>query len=247
MAQPPAQHRGLLQQHRAYLNKLLADDSDWTIDDGPFQGMKLPKSYERFYSMLGPAILGCFEQETHGFIDAWADRKYDAVINVGMAEGYYLVGLGRRYPDARLIGYEQLEELWPIAKETAYLNTMAERLETRGVCDPETLKQVAGSFSAPLIIMDIEGAEVDFLSPSHAQNFAHADVIVECHDGKRDSATEHVKAALALNHKVTVVPEGGRNPNSMRLLTGWSQVNRWLMMWEGRGTFCTWIGADHLG
>jgi hypothetical protein len=41
----------------------------------------------------------------HEFYEAASRKNYDAIINVGVSDGYYLVGLGRRYPLAHLIGF----------------------------------------------------------------------------------------------------------------------------------------------
>src|SRR5512140_2013789 len=57
---------------------------------GPFKGMRYGDfSYN---SALIPKLLGTYEADLHNWVGEALATGYDAVINVGCAEGYYAVG-----------------------------------------------------------------------------------------------------------------------------------------------------------
>src|SRR5450432_1298867 len=74
------------------------------VQNGPFAGMKyIPQSNG---SALIPKLTGTYEQELHGIIEEVSQRKYHTLVDVGCAEGYYLVGLALRLPNLHVHGFD---------------------------------------------------------------------------------------------------------------------------------------------
>src|SRR5436190_3634943 len=74
------------------------------VQSGPFAGLDfLPGSAEGCHV---PKLLGCYERELHGVVEAAVATGYDDIVNIGSAEGYYAVGLARRCPTARHFAYD---------------------------------------------------------------------------------------------------------------------------------------------
>src|SRR5229473_2239235 len=89
-----------------YLAKYRSALIQWTLIrtegqkvlNGPFQGMMLASgSAEGCYV---PKLLGCYEAELHPYVAEAAQRGYEAIINVGTAEGYYAIGMARLLPSS---------------------------------------------------------------------------------------------------------------------------------------------------
>src|SRR3954471_17960548 len=66
---------------------------DWhglTVSGGPFAGPTYPA---RPPLPLAPKLLGIYERELHGAIEAAIRAAPETIVNVGSADGYYAVGL----------------------------------------------------------------------------------------------------------------------------------------------------------
>src|SRR3954454_22153756 len=74
-----------------------------TVSGGPFARLVYP---DRAPISLVPKLLGIYERELHGAIEAAIRAQPDVIVNVGAADGYYAVGLARRLPAATVIAYE---------------------------------------------------------------------------------------------------------------------------------------------
>lgn len=156
---------------------------------GPFRGMRIMLSPLSSRHLLG-YILGSQELELREAIDTVVARRYDTILNVGAADGYYAVGLAMRSPDAHVEAFEALPELHPLIARTAAANGVEDRLSIGGACTPELLRaRLAATEGRPLIFMDIEGGEVELLDPRAVPELAGADILVETHDSFVADAT----------------------------------------------------------
>ncbi|MEP5613298.1 MAG: hypothetical protein ABJP45_13685 [Cyclobacteriaceae bacterium] len=113
------------------------------------------------YSITGsyfPKILGTYELELHSIIMQLTDYNFRQLVIVGAGEGYYAAGLSR-YLKAPAVAYERNKESLKALEELCQLNAL-EPIEYRGECKPASLDQLTQS----LIVMDIEGEEIEFLN-----------------------------------------------------------------------------------
>ena len=77
------------------------------ILSGPFKGMRYGDfSYN---SALIPKLLGTYEADLHGWVGEAVAAGYDAVINIGCAEGYYAVGFAYADPRVEVRGGRHLQ------------------------------------------------------------------------------------------------------------------------------------------
>lgn len=63
------------------------------IYSGPFRGMKYLRASTG--SVILPKLIGTYENELHFVFNEIRGNNYDQFIDVGAAEGYYVVGLGK--------------------------------------------------------------------------------------------------------------------------------------------------------
>lgn len=146
--------------------------------DGPFRGMKYPR--ESLLDRNGiPVLFGAYELELHGAIEEVALRRYDAVVDLGAAEGCYAVGLALR-TGARVYAFDCEPRERAYCRRMARENGVDDLVRVRGWCSRETLCHLAGGRS--LVISDCEGYEAELFSPDVAAALRHADLIIELHE-----------------------------------------------------------------
>jgi hypothetical protein len=149
---------------------------------GPFRGMKLHLSPVSSRQLLG-YLLGTQELELRPSIETIIERRYPTLINIGVADGYYAIGLARRMQDTQVIGFEGLPEHHEPFWHTARINGVADRITMHGFCDiPDLQNALAQAGSNALILCDIEGGEKYLLDNERIPELNEADILVETHD-----------------------------------------------------------------
>lgn len=170
---------------------------------GPFRGMRVELSPLSSRHLLG-YILGSQELELHDAISQIIARGYRTILNIGAADGYYAVGLAVRSPQARIEAFEALPEFHPLIAQTAATNGVAGRISVSGTCTAALLGARLEAAEAPtLILMDIEGGEVELLDPLAIPQLARADILVETHDAFVANATETLISRFSATHEIT--------------------------------------------
>lgn len=219
--------------------KLYADIYEQTagvVQLGPFKGIQLYPDRSWPESNIAAELLGTFEEELHGDIEAAIARisglEKPVVVNVGCAEGYYAVGLGRRIPHAEIYAFDIDNRSIQIAANNAKLNNV---------------KFVDGSIAdalnrADLVIMDCEGAELDYLDPEQCRGLLKATMIVELHPLKDQTHPIDIfSARFANTHNAKLLVEGPRDPNKFPMLWGRPSIERWLAINESRPCIMFWL------
>lgn len=169
---------------------------------GPFAGLRYP-SFGACGSQLCPKILGCYEAELHDVIDRTLREDYETVVDVGCAEGYYANGYAMKKPGLRVIAHDIEEKARADCRAMAEANDVADRVEVRGACGPEELKQWSGKRT--LVISDCEGYELDLFMPEAVAALADSDVLIETHDLNGREILEPLRARFAKTHRMEVV------------------------------------------
>lgn len=182
---------------RGGLSKVLA---------GPFAGM----TYGPYGSDKGllPRLLGTYESETYPSIEAMIAAGPDTVVVAGAGEGYFAVGLARRLPTARIVGFEMSNWGRHLTAHHARLNGV--KVETRGFCSPETLSAVLEASTLPAVICDIEGGEREVLDPSTVPALGRSLILVELHPMYIDGIEEIIVDRFASTHDIKRMELGRR-------------------------------------
>lgn len=169
---------------------------------GPLRGMRIRLSGLSRRHLLG-YILGSQELELRSVIYRIIERGYRTVLNIGAADGYYAVGLARQSPLARVEAFEALPELHRVIEKSARLNGVADRIKLRGRCDEAGLRASLQDAKSPtLVLMDIEGAEIELLDPDKVPELLQADILVETHDAFVPQATDTLMARFCATHNI---------------------------------------------
>mgnify|MGYP003644907993 CR=1 FL=1 len=203
------------------------------VQDGPFKGLVLAPAPHAI-----PKILGTYEEELWPTIAKAIERMPDVVLNIGCGEGYYAVGLKRRLPGAWVGCYDTSDKCQMECWNTATLNDRD--VSVTGAYDGDFFDE---SGFHRLIVMDCEGAELDYLSEANCANLGNADVIVECHDFLGQPITQILAERLGLTHDIEVIREGGRNTAAISLLLNLGSFDRALAVQEWRPQVMMWVVA----
>jgi hypothetical protein len=126
----------------------------------------------------------------------------------------------------------------------AILNDVEQRVHVQGTCSEQNLHTAIVERAPALIIMDIEGAEVELCSTRCIRDASRASWIVECH---RDDTVRTLSDRFSATHRVSVVTNEPRSPADISILLPWCCLllpyDRWRLVDEGRPFPTPWIVA----
>ena len=178
--------RKLIHQHR---NKRIQDElTPWksfftqefgfAVQGGPFKGMTFHDSSPQDTYL--PLLVGCYESQTHVFIESALARKPSIIVDVGCEAGYVAVGFALRAPSIPVYGFDIEPRARAKCRALAEINRVADRVVVEDACSPERLQSLCDG--RPLVFSDCEGYELDLLDPDKVPGLKQADIIVELHD-----------------------------------------------------------------
>jgi len=146
---------------------------------GPFAGMQYPaESILSRHSV--PRLVGSYECELHEPIQAALAARYDRVIDIGSAEGYYAVGFALKSSSPVTVFEADPREL-ELCKQMAALNQMRDRITPRTWCDPEALRSLTNGARC-FVLSDCEGYETELFDEPTVGALRRSDVLIEIHN-----------------------------------------------------------------
>ncbi len=144
------------------------------VQNGPFKGM--PYIENSYGSDFISKIEGDYEREISGWFDS-IKKEFELIVDIGCAEGYYAIGLARKFPKTKVIAYDISFEARKLCEELKKINKI-KNVEIKNYC---SFKEINSFPKNTLIICDIEGGEKNILNPKKA-NFRNKTIIVEAHE-----------------------------------------------------------------
>jgi hypothetical protein len=216
---------------------------DRTVAYGPMRGYRIPAQSPWSQNDRAAMLFGVYEREVLALLVECADR-YDHLIDVGAADGYYAVGALASNLFRAVVCYEASERGRATIRKSAAENEVLDRLEVRGraeeaFCDELPQELVARS----VLLVDIEGGEFEILTPAVFRKFRCSVVIIEIHDWLREDPIASLAAlrqAASETHGIEVVHMGGRDLSSFPELLGYPDNLRWIVCSEGRARLMEW-------
>jgi hypothetical protein len=169
---------------------------------GPFKGMRYGDFSHN--SALIPKLLGTYEAELQGWVGEALAADYDAVINIGCAEGYYAVGFAFAHPTIEVVAFDTSSAALDMLSKLATLNGLQDRLRVADAQTPAELETLLRQYKRPLLVIDIEGAEDDLLDIRRAPSLLSADMIIETHDGYNFGVTRRLIERFWPTHRFEI-------------------------------------------
>ncbi len=230
---------------REVCRRLLAYNGN-TVRQGPFSGLKLTE--ECLLSLCNsPALLGTYEMELHPWFFKMEANKYDRIIDIGAAEGYYAVGMALR-TGSTVDAYEAAPVARRFCQSIAKLNGLSNHVRIHSYCSQKVLLKLDGLRC--FVLSDCEGFEVFLFSGDVIRALSRSDLIIELHDrgASRTTVRQVLESRLKGTHNVQVVRSRTRTlsdfpgPQLMEVLG--ADAIRTLS--EGRSPNQEWIVATPL-
>ena len=233
--------RFLKHPYYSLLRRILKKQSGLKIMQGPFRGMKF--NVPDFNSAM---LLGSWEKELWPCIESINEINPTGFICIGAAEGYYAVGLALKYDHVPMLAFEEQEKYKVFLRDLAKENEV-ENITIKGRCGPTDVESsVRTSGLSPIIICDVEGAEIELLDPGHSQSLKHAYILVEIHEMYVDNCEKTLIDRFSATHEATIIP--GKHRTVDDLPEGFSSINliagpktRVNLMNEGRPHLMNWV------
>lgn len=186
---------------KRYYSKFVADNLMSPYDSvltGPFQGMKYISA--SVGSKLYPKIQGIYEKELQNLIVDILALKYQSLINVGAAEGYFAVGFALKDQGINVLAYEMDETGRQKIQELSSLNGVSDRITIKGECTLNEMKEQV--MPADLIVMDVEGAEEILLDPINCSQLYDCDILVEMHENRVPGVESKIRERFSETHHI---------------------------------------------
>lgn len=196
-------------------SKLYMTENGAIVTGGPFTGLKYID--ESAGSVLLNKLVGYYEDVLHPTIEKIQGESYDTIIDIGCAEGYYLVGLGREMPLAKLIGYDIDERALALSKRLADHNNLSNIIELHTTCTPATLTQDITPNT--LLICDAEGFEDEILDPAKCAALLQVQkFVVETHEFAASNIVQILTERFENTHTIEQIEFTMANPEKYPFL-----------------------------
>ena len=166
---------------------------------GPFKGLRLAP-----HPFL-PHLFGSYERELHATLEALCATPWQRIVNVGGGNGFYIAGLGLRVPRADLVVFELTAEARAVIAQTVERNGLTARTQILGAAEPENLEAACTGPGPTLVVMDVEGAELDLTDPALVPSLRATTMLIETHDVLRAGCRDAIVARYGDSHTITTI------------------------------------------
>lgn len=203
------------------------------VQQGPFRGLRyIPNASG---SSLSPKLLGCYEIELAPIVAGLLEIDFDALIDVGAAEGYYAVGFARFSHNAPVVTAFEID---PLARrrlrQLARRNGVANRVEIRGAADSDALDQALRGATRPFVLVDVEGYERELLNPERVPGLRISTLLIEAHEFTDKNLVDLLCERFAPTHELFRIEQQPRG------------TMKYAGHWLGRFTAFVNEDRDHL-
>ena len=173
---------------------------------GVFKGVNY--TVDAIWSEKYPKVLGTYEKELFPFIESLEADRYDQIINVGAAEGFFGTALSVKLNVKELIFVDPLKESHKFSTQLAADNGLKVS-DSLFWISPSKLNKIIGK-KKTLLFLDCEGAEAAYLDPTLVPNLANCDVIAETHDFLINNLADSRKQMNEKTHEVVKIQQQKR-------------------------------------
>jgi hypothetical protein len=233
-----------IQSRRKRLSKLVDAKFAGTVAHGPFAGQKLTPGAWWGAKDRASMLLGLYEREVLDVIVA-RPARHNLFIDIGAADGYYVVGALKCAGFAHAIAYEISAKGQACIADNARSNGVGDRVEIRGKAEPGFWQSLDGQNSAAcFFLIDIEGGEIDICDDAFFEAFRRSMMVIELHPMFVDEADRkfaELRARAERWFDVSELRTGARDPAQFEELAMLEDTDRWLIASEGRKRLMHWL------
>jgi hypothetical protein len=218
------------------LNRLIGN-GEAIVDMGPFSGMKY--KFVSSGSEYLPKILGSYEEPIHNQIEEIIENKYDNIINIGCGEGYYAIGFAIKCPNAKIFACDINQQSLISCKKNSELNNVYSNITFIDRCSHEFLNRAI--YKNTLIFCDIEGEELNLLSPEFNPSLKSSDILVETHNFINPNISSILKKYFYKTHSIIEIFDYPFRKNKYGKNLDISDEEIIMMQNENRPALMSWL------
>jgi hypothetical protein len=212
---------------------------------GAFKGLNLEHFKTWGASDRGSQLLGLYEREVVNLI-AQEGGPEKVFVDVGAAEGYFAAGVLVNKFFRRVICFEADAKSRNALAKTLSLNDVADLVSIHGAAGQDFARvvgeEISFDFKNTVILIDIEGGEIELLNQSNLEMLEQATIVVEMHPVQvAEADIRDLEILCGLTHQVDEIGTGERDPGVFQELKNFTDDERWLLCSEGRYRRGRWL------
>lgn len=239
--------RQIIKAHRKALARSVFKEYGGVIQRGPFAGVKFDGQANISEAAHGLKVFGLYEEPVLERLLGHAG--VDTFIDVGAGDGYYPVSLLAKGGFRQAFGFEATEAGRAAIARNASLNGVADRLRIFGRAGDNFVSQLNSlklDWNATIILIDIEGAEFNLLNEELLTLTQGARYVIELHDTfNADTASrDKLLARMAPHWNTEVILDRARDWHDIEALKKWHDLDRAVLVSEGRKIIGEWLVAE---
>jgi hypothetical protein len=178
---------------------------------GEFTGMRLLD--RSVGSAFLPKLVGSYEAELQPYLRRAATQDWDAVIDIGCAEGFYAVGLAMLFKECqKVFAFDLTPTARQLCKDLAGLNGVGSKVSIHGACDSKRLVEMADGKRC-FVISDCEGFESELFTTETLESLRKSELVIELHERESPGCTTALSQLFQATHSVELVPAIPRLPD----------------------------------
>ena len=215
---------------------------------GPYKGMKLLNSSNANHWFIDTPnrLIGLYEYEVQKkLIELTENKKFEYLVNFGAADGYHLISIVKKGFVKKGLAFEMNPDGRKFLQKTAEVNSVSDKIEIHEKAD---LKYIRNNFSVDMLaktlfLIDIETDEFDLLDENALKFLSKSVLLIENHDFMYENK-EKIKNYFSNIKKyfnLEYLKYASRDPNIIPELNNFREMDRWIMMDEGRPSTMTWL------
>ncbi|MGB4841165.1 MAG: glycosyltransferase [Saprospiraceae bacterium] len=185
------------------------------IIGGPFKGLRY-NTNQAWGSKLMPKIIGSYECCLTRIWYEFIDNNYSQIINIGCAEGYYIIGTASLFRNCKILGFDISEKAIQLAKLNIKLNNLSNVILSLGEFDPYENESLD---SPTLLICDIEGSEINLFNNGNNLLFNKSDMIIELHNFIDFKSEAYLSNLFFETHTIEIIKQESINYSIFQYLS----------------------------
>ena len=215
---------------------------------GPYKGTKLLNSANENHWFIDTPnrLIGTYEYEVQKkLIELTKKNLFEYLINFGAADGYHLISILKHGLVKKGLAFEINPDGREYLKKTAELNSVSDKIQIFEKADLTYLKSNFSEemLSKSIFLIDIETDEFDLLDEDAFKFLSKSVLVIENHDFMYNDKKKIEKyfANIKKYFDLEYLHYASRDPNKIPELNRFREMDRWIMMDEGRPSTMTWL------
>jgi hypothetical protein len=213
------------------------------IKYGQLKGVKLANQMWWGKYDLVSKYLGQYEKHV---IDKLAELslKYNHFVDIGAADGYFVVGCVKSKMFETATAFEISEKGREVTQENANLNGVGEQIEIEGEANAAKIAEIVRIHGPCVVLRDIEGEEFNLFDDKLFEALQRCAIIIELHDGVFPNIPLGRDGLFAKAEKyfnIKYIERSNSNIIEFQEFSRWTDDFRMLVVSEGRPSKMEWI------